>query len=264
MDTDAWVYVAQSKDVAILGTIWPYSDWDQSTCRDEEACVVTGADQFCSDNRFNYAGGGLPNWRCAPCDLEAYSNFVSKLVERYDGDGTDDMPSLNLPIKYWEIANEPEMQEPDLTFFKGSAEEYLEILKVSYRAVKEACPDCQVVQGGAAGSDDTREFWGRVFDLGGAEYFDIANVHFINYGDEYTLNVKDFKALMSEKGVRKPIWITEAEFAPDGDIERSVKGAVGAGASKVFFTRFVVGHYGPPVPGEYSEAYERVPSICGY
>lgn len=258
---DAWVYMAQDSNVAVLGTIWPYAGWDQSTCRGEE-CLVTGADQFCSDNRFNYTDGSLPNWRCAPCDLEAYSNFVSKLVERYDGDGTDDMPDLKLPIKHWEILNEPEMQEPDLTFYKGTEEEYLEILKVSYAAVKEACPDCQVVQGGAAGSDDTGEFWGRVFDLGGADYIDIANVHFINYGDENTLNVRDFKALMDEKGVDKPIWVTEAEFRPGADVEKSVRGAVGAGASKVFFTRFVLWKYGPPVPGEYSKVYEKVPSIC--
>jgi hypothetical protein len=258
---DSWVYMAQGNDVAILGTIWPYTDWDQSTCRSEK-CVVSGADQFCSDNRFEYAGGKLPNWRCSPCDTDAYKNFVTKLVERYDGDGTDDMPELKLPIKHWEIANEPEMQTEDLTFFIGTPEDYVEILKVSYEAVKGACPDCVVVQGGAAGSEDTQAFWGEVFDLGGADYFDIANIHFINYGDADTLNVKDFKALMDEKGVRKPIWVTEAEFPADADVEGSVDGALNAGASKIFFTRFEIGKWGPPVPGRFSKVYQDIPSKC--
>lgn len=258
---DRWVEMAQDNDVSILGTIWPYTDWDQETCRSEE-CVVTGRDQFCSDNRFDYAGGRLPNWRCAPCDMEDYKNFVITLVERYDGDGTDDMPGLELPIKHWEILNEPEMQSDDLTFFVGTPEDYVEILKVSYEAVKEACPDCTVVQGGAAGSDDTQVFWGVVFDRGGGAYFDIANIHFINYGDVDTLNVADFKVLMDEKGIEKPIWVTEAEFPPNGDILGSTQGALEAGASKIFFTRFEIGKWGPPTPGKYSKVYKEVPIKC--
>ena len=36
-----------------------------------------------------------------------YQDFVKQLVERYDGDGIDDMPGLKNPIKYWQIDNEP-------------------------------------------------------------------------------------------------------------------------------------------------------------
>ncbi|MBU2560342.1 hypothetical protein KKA03_05555 [archaeon] len=258
---DRWVHMAQDSNVAILGTIWPYADWDQETCR-EDSCVVTGRDQFCADNRFDYIGGKLPNWRCAPCDTDDYKNFVRTVVERYDGDGVDDMPGLLLPIKHWEISNEPEMQGEDLTFFIGRPEEYVEILKGGYEAVKEACPDCTVVQGGAAGSEDTQAFWGEVFDLGGGDYFDIANIHFINYGDAVTLNVKGFKVLMDEKGVDKPIWVTEAEFPSNDDVLASTQGALDAGASKIFFTRFEIGRWGPPEPGKYSEVYEKVPSMC--
>lgn len=258
---DRWVHMAQDSNVAILGTIWPYTDWDQNTCRDE-TCVVTGRDQFCADNRFDYAGGKLPNWRCAPCDTDDYKNFVRTLVERYDGDGINDMPELELPIKHWEILNEPEMQSEDLTFFIGTPKEYVEILRGGYEAVKEACPDCTVVQGGAAGSEDTRAFWSEVFDRGGGEYFDIANIHFINYGDADTLNVADFKALMSEKSIDKPIWVTEAEFPHEGDVLRSCSGALDAGASRIFFTRFEIGRWGPPEPGKYSKIYKEIPSMC--
>ena len=29
--------------------------------------------------------------RCAPCDINAYSSWLSDLVERYDGDGVNDI-----------------------------------------------------------------------------------------------------------------------------------------------------------------------------
>ncbi|MGQ9576341.1 MAG: hypothetical protein ACUVUC_13585 [Thermoguttaceae bacterium] len=37
---------------------------------------------------------------------EAYIRFVKAVVERYDGDGVDDMTGLNVPIRYWQFENE--------------------------------------------------------------------------------------------------------------------------------------------------------------
>ncbi|HID44067.1 MAG TPA: hypothetical protein EYP30_09930, partial [Archaeoglobaceae archaeon] len=74
---------------------------------------------------------GIAKSQCNPCNMTDYKNFIRRLVERYDGDGIDDMPSLEIPIKYWEILNEPEMNEPHLTFYKGTPDRYVEILKAS-------------------------------------------------------------------------------------------------------------------------------------
>jgi hypothetical protein len=255
-EADRWVQAAQANGVALLGTIWPYADWDQKTCHDA-SCEVSMEDQF-----YPFGPGGIPKSRCVPCDMEAYGNFLKTLVERYDGDGVEDMPGLEVPVMYWEILNEPELGESFLTFFKGTEEEYVEILKVSYHAIKEACPQCKVVQGGAAGSGDTLEYWGRVFDLGGGEYFDIANIHYISHWDKDTLNVRDFKALMDEKGVEKPIWVTEAELPTEEDAAKSFQGAIEAGASKVFFVSFTPGDMGPPAPGRYSPVFGGLSSRC--
>ena len=35
-----------------------------------------------------------------PCSMDDYKNFLIKLVDRYDGDGSNDMPGLTKPIKY--------------------------------------------------------------------------------------------------------------------------------------------------------------------
>ena len=42
-----------------------------------------------------------------PVNEQQYTAFVKATVERYDGDGVDDMPGLQNPIKYWQVGNEP-------------------------------------------------------------------------------------------------------------------------------------------------------------
>ncbi|VVC01960.1 Uncharacterised protein [uncultured archaeon] len=195
--------------------------------------------------------------------MDAYRKFLSALVERYDGDGKDDMPGLKMPVKYYEILNEPEMRSPDLTFFKGSAQDYADLLAASNDAIKETCADCKVVQAGAAGNDEQfLSFWKDVFSKGGGDYFDIANIHYIAHGDKSTLNVAPFKSLMAGYGIEKPVWVTEAEYAPGDTVTASFKGALSAGASKIFFTRFEIGKKGPPAPGVYSEEYRGLTAAC--
>lgn len=260
--TDEWVREAGSNGVALVATVWPYADWDQAACR-SSACAVSAADTFYPQSKGGFTDG-IPKSRCAPCDTDAYKAFLTKLVERYDGDGVDDMPGLAVPVKYWEVLNEPEMQSDQLTFFKGTLQEYVAILKASYETIKAACADCKVLQGGAAGTDASMlEYWNGVLGLGAAQYFDIANIHYIKHGDLSTLNVQGFKALLAGKGVSKPLWVTEAEYASEADIEGSVTGALAAGAGKVFFTQFKIGQYGLPAGEQYSAAYDAVATLCG-
>jgi len=176
-------------------------------------------------------------------------------VERYDGDGFEDMPGLRYPVKYWEIMNEPGMQGRDpsgLKFFYGTPEEYLEILQASYRAIKEADPEAKVVMGGMAGMHEQFvEFWEPIISEAG-KYFDIANIHSIDTDerreDLFTLK---FKRFLERHGVDKPIWITEAQFGPLGfeperkkelgeeEINRLIVRAtvlsLALGADKIFF-----------------------------
>jgi hypothetical protein len=260
-EADRWVRLAQENEVAILGTIWPFAGWDQSGCHGGE-CVVSSVDQFYPREKFG-ALAGIPKSRCIPCDMDAYKSFITVLVERYDGDGVDDMPGLRQPVWYWEVLNEPSMQGGDLTFFRGEPSEYVQLLEATYSAVKAACPECVVVQGGAAGShQEALDYWGEVFRLGGGGYFDVANIHFISHGDRGTLNVKPYRELMTRHGVRKPIWVTEAQYPSESDVLASVDGAQAAGAEKIFHTTFKIGRRGPPKPGEYSKVYEDLRGKC--
>jgi len=288
-ETDRMVKSAQENNIAVLATVWPFSDWDQDSCH-TSGCAVSERDIFYPrpkggekkfDEKFekmpgidylkeklkgdgaNSVMGGIPMKRCKPCSMSAYKNFMITLVERYDGDGVDDMPDLTMPVLYYEILNEPSMQGGDLTFFKGTPEEYVEILKASHEAIKGACSKCNVVQGGASGNhDEPTEFWSEAFSLGAGDFMDVANTHFINYGDESTLNVRDFKKIMDENGVNKPIWVTESEFQKTEDIDASVSGALNAGAQKIFFPGFGAGHGPLKKAHQYESLYKKQVSKC--
>lgn len=254
--TDYTVKLAQEHEISILGTIWPFAKWDQEG---DSSCKVSTQDIFYPKG----PGDGIPEYRCKPKDMEAYKNFLKKLVERYDGDGIEDMPGLEMPVLYWEILNEPEMQSNELTFFKGTEEEYVEILEVSYTTIKESCPKCKVVQGGAAGvQEEFLSFWENVFDLGGGAYFDIANIHCIGCEDS-DLNVGEFKEVLDKYELNKPIWVTEVEFVnSNAQVLEMSENALNSGASKLFFVSFNVGGHSYSGIGEYDERYETVVDSC--
>ena len=146
-DCDKEVSRSQSYGVNILATIWPYSDWDQSSCHSK----ISDSGSLI----FNELG----DYRQKPCDMVAYEDFITRLIERYDGDGIDDMPGLVVPIKYWEISNEPSMQKNWLVFFVGPAIDYYDILNSTYHTIKKADESSIVLKGGMAGvMEDMRTY----------------------------------------------------------------------------------------------------------
>lgn len=195
-----------------IAMIWPYANWDQKTCHQGDKYKATG--HLKESNEELMMG--------APCDMKAYASFLEKVVERYDGDGIDDMPGLKTPIKYWEIMNEPEMQGggiggagEELKFFVGTPQEYLEILKTSYETIKKADSEAKVAHAGMAGMQKNfQDFWDPVFAGGAGNYFDIANIHTISTDEgREDLYVISFKKFLEKYGIKdKPIWITEVQF----------------------------------------------------
>jgi len=221
---DEEVKNSQRYGVNIIATVWPFADWDQSSCHSK---VSTSGSLI-----FNELG----EYRQKPCDMNSYQNFITNLVERYDGDGVDDMPGLVVPIKYWEVSNEPSMQSDWLVFFNGPAKDYFDILNATYQSIKNADNDAKVVKGGMAGViDDHTEFWGEIFDLGGDSYFDIGNIHSIN-SDSDAINGPEYKAFLDQQGVDKPFWITEVEL---GSMNQEKDGYLETDMSDSLITNFV-------------------------
>jgi len=198
----------EEKDIAILGLLDGSAPWATSAPSLSE-----------------------PYWQKWPShDLAAFARYVKAVVERYDGDGLSDAPGSPV-IRYWEIWN-----EPNTAFFwrpGPSPEDYVRLLRVSYRAIKLANPSAVVVMGGIAGNgvsyptfglaDDERNFLQQVYDHGGKNFFDVANVHLYPYTYELsrpelmaTLQdaLDETRSVMAANGDGdKPIWITEIGFS---------------------------------------------------
>ena len=141
--------------------------------------------------------------------MEDYKTFLVKLVDRYDGDGSNDMPGLTKPIVYWDVMNEPEFD----MFFKGSEEDFVEIFNFSSKVIKKQQPDSVIVMAGAAGMfPENKKYWKSALPKI-KDHFDIANIHHISGPDgqcDKELWVDEFADLLKSVDVDKPIWLTEA------------------------------------------------------
>ncbi|NUQ11131.1 MAG: hypothetical protein HUU26_02220 [Gemmatimonadaceae bacterium] len=156
---------------------------------------------------------------------EDFSRWVQAVVERYDGDGVDDMPGLRWPVRHVEIGNEFSSYQPE------PVDEYLATLKLAYAAAHRAFP--QVMVGHAAflltpvnmNVADPRDYdtvWRttRIVDkthgladirkvLDHPELFDVINLH--NLGDPYEIEhlMRWLKYETGQRGYTKPVIISD-------------------------------------------------------
>ncbi len=122
---------------------------------------------------------GEESW--APLNEVEYSDWVKATVERYDGDedlgcvvsvpdcyvvGDNMYPSQetiealeNVPIKYWEVENEPNFDDRLTTG-------YADLQRITYQAIKQADPEAKVLIGGCGGW--TNQYSNEMF----TEYFE--------------------------------------------------------------------------------------------
>ena len=224
----------QADRLAIIGTIWPFVDWDQQICHgtDPEVRPVLWE---------------LPNRLFAPCDDGAFVAWLADVVERYDGDGIDDMPGLAYPIRHWEVANEPAMQGGHGHFFQGSSTDYLTMLRLASDTIRATDPEAVVLTGGQAGMQvDFVDFWRPILESAG-NTFDVGNIHSI--GSDQSFFSDDYRGFLDETGHSdKGFWVTEAlvptraepgQMAPTRDelAQNTLIGFVTAladGASRIF------------------------------
>lgn len=115
-------------------------------------------------------------WDARPIESKAYYNFIYNLVKRARG-----------RIKFW--------QNED-----GAKEDYVGVLKIFYKAVKDAQPDAIVVAGEA--------FFDDIFKAG-RDYFDVFDIKL--YGDIYNIpyRVDRVKEKMRHYGFQKPVISSE-------------------------------------------------------
>ena len=194
-EVDKYVVYAQEHNQETIATIWPHANWEQKTCKRKKARSPFG-------KRFT-------KYLSKPCSMESYKNFLIKLVDRYDGDGKNDMPGLSKPIKYWQIMNEPEFK----MFFRGTEEDFVEIFNFSSKLIKTKQKDSVIVMAGAAGMfPENKKFWKSALPKI-KDHFDIAAIHHITPPEgkcDKEFWVDDFSNLLKSLKINKPIWVTEA------------------------------------------------------
>lgn len=170
---DSFVSQLNESDEALVA-IWASSKWASSCARK------------------NYIRGSKPT------DMKAYYAFIYNLVKRCRG-----------KVKYFQNDCEPN----SVSFWCGTKEEFVDTLKVFYRAVKDADLNAVVIVGGhdggfSWGNPNNQGFFDHVFEKAHA-YFDVFDVRL--YGDIYDIphRVDWFRNRMAHYGFSKPIVCTE-------------------------------------------------------
>lgn len=148
------------------------------------------------------------------------------LYEEWDDWTTDDGDPVNYwgrfvytvayryrdSVKHWEVWNEPDLH----WFWSGTSTDYAQLLKVAYRAVKAACPNCTVLFGGIAYYEKP-DFYRWVLnnlkkDPHGPEsnyFFDAMAVHLYSRSSSIYDVVQAIRSGMREFVPDRPIWLTE-------------------------------------------------------
>lgn len=145
---------------------------------------------------------------CPADDAGRFATFAGTVAARYPR------------VLYWEIWN-----EPNTTYFWRPSPDparYVELLKLSYAAIKAANPKAVVVLGGLSpgggnGQVNTMSaasFLEAVYQNGGKNYFDAVGFHAYNDGvspdsylQDYVNNVRD--VMTQYEDGNKQIWVTE-------------------------------------------------------
>ncbi|HDZ00775.1 MAG TPA: hypothetical protein ENH52_04855 [Nitrospirae bacterium] len=205
---------AKENNINLFITITSLNQKDAETCRSPDH----EPDEF-----------GMSYDRKMPCDLKKYKQFIKAAVNRY---GVD-------------LIYQVENEIADGHFWKDTPQNYALLLKETYLAVKENCPDCFV----AIGSATKPNFWSDPDISVNPEYFedifkelktypecadngchDIFDLHgLIYHPDELSkgLNLTkeafdNLKALQQAYSFDRPIWSTEAGFLSE-DVEWNKK-----------------------------------------
>jgi hypothetical protein len=162
---------------------------------------------------------------------DQYSDYVYHIVERYDGDGVNDMPGLIRPVRYFEVGNEVDYgnKTANPNHDHIPPKDYVEKRLIpAYNAAKSANKDAVVLCAGLGmGSDlygnDGQEFNTMYFDAmydnitknGGNNnnnfYMDKVAIHYYAKPNaEFDENIKKVEDVIQKYENRdKPIWITE-------------------------------------------------------
>ena len=129
-------------------------------------------------------------------------------------------------IRYWELWNEPNVP----IFWRGSPKQYLHMLKITHKELKDIIPNAKIMAPGGAGIAGLDGWGNKLIKLGALKYIDIWSIH--QYIHDDYLDVDSFRNQLrklrkildenggkhleiwnSESGTRAISWFRDADFA---------------------------------------------------
>ncbi|MCD6512807.1 MAG: hypothetical protein J7K61_04320 [Thermoplasmata archaeon] len=148
-----------------------------------------------------------------PKDMNAWYDFVKTIATRYKG-----------KITAWEIWNE----EDTNYFWKGSVEQFVELMKYAYIALKEVDENNTVIMGGLALANPGEgeynpHFLEEFLAMGGGKYVDVYAFHvYNNFSEKYDY----MKKTLEKFNENKPLWITEFGASTCGNCHTQLQQAL--------------------------------------
>jgi hypothetical protein len=168
-------------------------------------------------------GAGVPRGLYLPVDdpNNLWARFVRKSAEYYAPRG----------VKRFIIWNEPDITRDTYGFeFEGSLDDYYQMLKVAYLALKEGNPQAEVLLAGTTYWHDVnagrRLYLDRLLEKITSDpvaaahnyYFDIASLHIYFRTETVYDIVRQTRQLLDKYGLKdKRIWINEMNAGPTDD-----------------------------------------------
>ena len=233
---DNMIRALQAKNVNLLLCVVPVTRWSSS----DGGGTARRGDLLGPRRRRDRRAQRRKSRIRLPSDLAAYGKFVEAVVERYDGDGMNDMTGLKFPIKYWMTSLEPNHPH----FWGDSPENYAILVKHTCQAIKKADAEAKIILAGTAGGIHGYLYADEEIPQGfrvnpealrkkkgkdgffirmlrklqeiapeSEQWIDIMDFHiFVNFGDYSKIETfaHYIKRLTKDFGLgEKPLWITE-------------------------------------------------------
>jgi len=178
--------------------------WDEFVRMAVDDYGITLIPYICYTPKWNSTCGQdtLYFWDYPPKDFDEFGEFMKDIVNRFKD-----------RIKSWELWNEPDIS----IYWRGTVEEYAELVKIGSRAVREADPEAIVVLGGIAYDP---EFIKTLFRTHGLSPFvDVVNCH--NYFETWNPSpiehivdyIREIDDVIRSYGDEQVIWMAEVGYS---------------------------------------------------
>jgi hypothetical protein len=119
------------------------------------------------DSHLNPSSDNGSSWMPVGGDTVQWKIFLHDLVDRYDGNGTNDMPGLIYPVNEWKVVGQEWQRVWCSTYSATSlanAQEFVNLVNMSYKVVKIQQPSSVICFAGIDARSEKEAFYENYFN----------------------------------------------------------------------------------------------------